>query len=300
MAGPDDPYDDLDRRARDRADDSRGRRGDEFGPAPSRRTGMHPALLVGLIVGALSLLCGVPVCIGLLVPAVQSVRNAANRAKSSNNMKQIALGMHEYDTVNGLLPNNSYGPDGKPLLSWRVHLLPHLEQEPLYRQFKLDEPWDSPKNIRLLDRMPAVYAVPRAKDGPAGTKTYYRGFSSPGAIFERRRPDGRAPVWDGGAPGKGMQVMQPFGLASVRDRPNETILLVEAGEPVEWTKPDDLDASPGKPLPRLGGLNWARNRVNVAFVDGSVRAIRGDLPDATLRALVTHGGGETPSPGWDR
>jgi len=131
------------------------------------------------------------------------------------------------------------------LLSWRVHILPYIEHDKLHKQFKLDEPWDGPTNIALLNLMPGVYLGVTGK-APAPL-TYYRGFSSPGAVFDRR-----------------LRLDQPraekdrFRRDRFFDPMSETLLIVEAGTPVEWTKPDDLDASPGKPFPKMGGLGWRK------------------------------------------
>jgi prepilin-type processing-associated H-X9-DG protein len=298
MPGRDDEFDDDRHRHPD--DDDRGHRSrrddDDYDRPPPRRKGMSPGLIIGIVAAVCLVVCGTPICIGLLLPAVQNVRGAANRMKSSNNIKQMALAVHNYNDTNNELPGNSYGPDGKPLLSWRVHLLPYLEQDNLYKQFRLDEPWDSANNIMLLNQMPKIYANPN--EPSATSKTYYRGFSSPGAVFEHR--PGTRPMLNKEKNGPGRPgLFQPFTLASVKDLPNETILIIEAGDPVEWTKPDDLDASPGKPFPSLGGMKLHRNRIQVGFLDGSVRDIRSDLPETTLRALVTHSGGETIPAGWN-
>jgi hypothetical protein len=183
------------------------------------------------------------------------------------------------------LPSNSCGKDGNPLLSWRVHILPFIEHDPLYKQFKLDEPWDGPTNIGLLNLMPRVYLGVTGK--AAAPLTYYRGFSSPGAVFDRLlRLDQSRPEKD------------RFRLDRFGDPTTETLLVVEAGVPVEWTKPDDLDASPGKPFPKMGGLGW-RKVFQAVMADGSIQALRLDLPEPTLRALVTQSGGEALPPGWD-
>jgi hypothetical protein len=200
-------------------------------------------------------------------------RDAQERIYSANNMKQIGLAIHNYYEVHGELPNNSYGFDGKPLLSWRVHLLPYLEHDNTYRQFKLDEPWDSLNNRPLLNRCGPPYT------GYGEPLTYYRGFSSPGAVLERRSSRLR--------------------LDSFKDQLSETILVVEAAGPVEWTKPDDLDASPDKPFPRMGGIKYRRKVFQALFADFKVRTVRLDTPESTLRALVTHSGGETLPPGWN-
>jgi hypothetical protein len=201
---------------------------------------------------------------------------------------EIGRAIRNYHDTVGELPKNTYTADGKPLLSWRVHLLPYLERDNIYRLFKLDEPWDGPNNFGHLTAMPVVYAGPGKQAAWSG-QTYYRGFSGLGAVFERRpgdhllKPDGSYP---------------PFGFGSFADGPANTILVVEAAEPVEWTKPDDLDASPGRPFPKMGGLGW-RKGFQALLGDGTVRLLRPDIPEQTLRTLVTHSGGEALPPGSD-
>jgi hypothetical protein len=222
------------------------------------------------------------------------VRGAGGRMTSVNNLKQIGLAAHTYHDTWGQFPHNTYTSDGKPLLSWRVQILPFIEGEALYNRFDLDEPWDGPSNIRLLAEMPRIYGKPG--DRSPAVRTYYRGFSSPGAVFERR-PNQLTPRF--------LPLLGPFpdprtGLhvQDFKDGLNTTLLVVEAGDPVEWTKPDDLDASPGKPFPKMGGMGW-RKVFQAAFADGSVRALKLDTPEDTLRDLVTYNGGETLPPGWD-
>ena len=72
--------------------------------------------------------------------------------QSKNNLKQILIGVHGYCDANGAVPNNVLDAKAKkPLLSWRVHLLPYLEENELYKQFKLDEAWDSETNMKLVE-----------------------------------------------------------------------------------------------------------------------------------------------------
>jgi hypothetical protein len=208
----------------------------------------------------------------------------ARRTASANNLKMIGLAIHNYHDTQDELPSNTYSVDGKPLLSWRVYLLPYLEYDNLYKQFKLDEPWDSPNNISLLNKMPYVYSGSRSY---GQSVTHYRGFSSPGAVFERRLVQGQQ-----------REEKYRLRIQDFADGPENTILVVEAGDAIEWTKPDDLDVSPGKSFPRMGGLGW-RNVFQALMADGSVRRLRLDTPEATLRALVTHSGGETLPAGWD-
>jgi hypothetical protein len=204
--------------------------------------------------------------------AVLRAREAAGRVESANNLRQLGVAMHNYASGNGnrFPPQAVYSPDGKPLLSWRVLLLPYLDQEPLYKEFHLDEPWDGEHNRKLLARMPKVFALPRQ---PAGaTETYYQGPFGKDAFFE-----GKA----------GLRLPQDF-----PDGTSNTIMLAEAARAVPWTKPDDLpfDPDPTKPLPRMGG--HFRGGFNVALCDGSVRFLRTAISDQTLRSAITRSGGE--------
>jgi Protein of unknown function (DUF1559) len=228
-------------------------------------------------------------CFYFLAIPVCNIRDVAQQVKSANNLKQIGLAIYRFEDANDELPTNTFTPDGTPLLSWRVHILPYLDHDDLYRQFKLDEPWDSPHNIRLLDKMPPVYVNPKARDIPAN-KTVYRGFSSPGAVFERRPTrNPAAPLPGGGV----IDVKTRFRLANFKDPLTETILVVEAAEPVEWTKPDDLNASPGNPLPPLLDKPFSPR---VLLADGSVRTLLPKEVETNFAALVTHSGGEKLPP----
>jgi hypothetical protein len=158
---------------------------------------------------------------------------------------------------------------GKALLSWRVTLLPYLGEDNLYRQFKLDEPWDGPHNKKLLERMPKVYAAPGVKTREPYT-TFYQIFVGPGAPFEKHQL-ARIP-------------------ASFPDGTSNTILVAEAGNAVPWTKPEDLHYATDEPLPELGGAY--PGLINVALADGSATALSAKADPDLLRALITPAGGE--------
>src|SRR5438477_2970944 len=103
----------------------------------------------------------IAVLIALLLPAVQSAREAARRAQCVHNLKQIGLAMHNYRSANDAFPMPAItDKNGKPLLSWRVAILPFIEQGELYNKFHTDEPWDSPHNKALLKEMPPTYLCP--------------------------------------------------------------------------------------------------------------------------------------------
>jgi RNA polymerase sigma factor (sigma-70 family) len=202
--------------------------------------------------------------------AVKKIREAAARAVSQNNLKQMALAMHNYVDVYKHFPTPAiYSEEGRPLLSWRVAILPYIEQQDLYKQFKVDEPWDSPHNKKLLDRMPAIYASPvpgKAKKG----YTFYQVFRGKGTMF----------------PGpKGV------GVSDVTDGLSNTVLIVEGGEAVPWTKPADLPYKKGQPLPKLGGIFGGG--FGMALADGSARFVRPNFDPEVLEAMITRSGGET-------
>ena len=205
----------------------------------------------------------------LLLPAVQKVREAANRAKDSNNLKHMAIGMLHYHDVNDRFPAAAIcSKDGKPLLSWRVALLPYIDEDKLYKQFKLDEPWDSPHNKALLPKMPKVYAMP-VQETNKETHTHYRVFVGPQAGFELQK--GRR-------------------FSDITDGTSNTLMIVAAAEAVPWTKPDELVYDPKGPLPKLGV--FFAGGFNAAFMDGSVRTISRSVDEAVLRAAITPAGGE--------
>jgi RNA polymerase sigma factor (sigma-70 family) len=198
-----------------------------------------------------------------------TVREGPLLLQSANKLKLLALAMHYYhDTFQEFPAPAIYSKDGKPLLSWRVAILPYTKDRDLYKQFKLDEPWDSPHNKKLLERMPEVYA-PTAISSPEPFSTYYQVFVGKGAAFEGKR---------------GVRI------ADFTDSTSRTILIAEAGKAVPWTKPEDLSYAPDKPLPSLGGM--FRDVLNVAAADGSVHLLPKKLDRKLLRALITRDGRE--------
>jgi hypothetical protein len=212
-----------------------------------------------------------PIGVALLLPAVQAARQAARRAASMNNLKQIALAMLNYESAIRAFPP-AYTADkqtGKPLLSWRVAILPYLDREDLFKQFHLDEPWDSEHNKALIPRMPAVYRSPASQAAPGMTN--YLTFRDKDSVF----------------PGT-----EKIGPADVTDGFSNTIMVVEASDAraVAWTKPDDLQYDPKNPREGLVGL-WPGVFL-AAFCDGHVRAIPASIDPEVLRCLVNRHDGQ--------
>src|SRR5271157_3971814 len=208
--------------------------------------------------------------VGLLLPATQSAREAARRAQCSNNIKQIMLAMHNYHSANNSFPRDITDKDGKPLLSWRVAILPYIEQAELYNKFKLDEPWDSPHNKELLKEMPPTFKCP-SRVKPEPFTTTYRGFVGTGAMFETG---------------------QDIGIASIADGTSNTIAVAEASEAVPWSKPADLPFDPQAKPSLYGAGSSHPGGFNCGFADGSVRYIKNSVDAIVFKALITRNGGE--------
>jgi hypothetical protein len=210
----------------------------------------RPAALSGIALGAIG---STVVTVALLVPVFQGVREVRRRGECVDNLKQIALAMHNFHDLHGALPPAAIADrQGQPLLSWRVAILPQLgaEGEALFRQFRLDEPWDSPHNRPLLDKMPAVYACP---DEPQGTPktTNYMVVVGPGRLFTGKR--------------KGVN------LRDVTAGTSNVLLVTESDRRVPWTAPQDIPANPDEEGPDMGSLH--PGGYFVAMADGSVQFV---------------------------
>jgi hypothetical protein len=203
----------------------------ERDPAGPRLTGQGMAI-TGLVLASLSTLLA-PLLIAILLPAIQAARQAARRVHCMNQLQEIGAAMLRHEDTTGVLPAAITGADGTPLLSWRVAILPYIEQKSLYEQFHLDEPWDSEHNRSLIPLMPLVYACPSADMKPG--RTTYLLLDGPGAAFEPKNL--RA-----GAEGR-IRGLQRLGIGN---KSEFSIMVVEApaGRAVEWTRPAELSLSP--------------------------------------------------------
>jgi len=211
-----------------------------------------------------------PVLGALGLPAVRSARGAARRASSANNMKQIGLAMHYYhDTYKRFPPAYTTDDDGRPLLSWRVHILPFVEEMPLYKEFHLDEPWDSEHNKKLIPRMPQAYKAPGSK--AAEGKTNYVTPRGDNTVF----------------PGS-----KEIDFSDIMDGTSNTIMTLEVADQsaVTWTAPEDYSFDPNNPIKGIVGLR--PGGFNAGLCDGSVRFISEHVDTDTLKNLFIRNDGE--------
>jgi len=202
------------------------------------------------------------VLVALLLPAVQSARSAARRMQSTNNLKQIGLAMHNFhDTFRGLPAQAKTDAEGKPLLSWRVMLLPFLEQGAMFDQFHLDEPWDSEHNKQFIQHMPEVYRRPNST-APEGYTTYLVPVGK-NMVFQ---PDSKPTP-------EGQKFTTGSGFRDITDGLSNTAMCVEVNDDaaVIWTRPSDLEVNL---MNVWNGLGEAQpGGFNGLFCDGSVQFI---------------------------
>ena len=206
-----------------------------------------------------------PVGAALLLPAVGSARQAAQSAQSKNNMRQIALAMLNYHDAHGKFPTDIYSEDGKPLMSWRVRLLPYMEQQAIYKELKLDEPWDSEHNRRFTSTVIPTFESPTS---PGGGKTRYLALKGPTTVFRGK---------------------EALSIKQITDGTSNTIAFVEAApdRAVPWAKPADIKFNAEKPVE---GLLSPEGSFLAAICDGSIREMAPE-PEV-VKAMVTVAGGE--------
>jgi prepilin-type processing-associated H-X9-DG protein len=204
---------------------------------------------------------------------VEQAREAARRSICTNNLKQLALAMHNFASANGRFPG-AYTSDkaGKPHLSWRVLVLPYLDQQALYNEFHLEEPWDSPHNKSLISKMPAVFACPQqgGKLTDEGKTTYLT-------------PRSKQSIFPGNVGIK---------LEEITDGTSNTIMIVDANDDlaVVWSKPDDWEYT--EKDPRKGLIGHHPEGTNVCFADGSVRFLKASINPMVFLNVLTRNGGE--------
>jgi prepilin-type processing-associated H-X9-DG protein len=224
--------------------------------------------------GLLHLLAAVGILglvIAFFLPSLRISGEASRRSQCVNNLKQIALALHNYSSeYNALPPAYTVDAGGKPLHSWRTLILPYLEQQALYKSIDLTKPWNDPANAKAFATTISQYCCPELK--LAANNSTYLAIVAPDGCF---------------LPGKSRR------LSEITDDRGLTLMVIEASpdQAVPWMAPIDanesyvMGISPRSKLNHVGGLN-------AAFLDGSVRFLKATFPDAQRRAMITIAGND--------
>jgi len=252
---------------------------------PTRRSsGSNTGVIVGVLVGVGVLLC---LCCGVAYWAVDSgsleemaAQNPNYRSQCSNNLKAIGLGMHNYHDAYKEFPAAVLtDEDDRPMRSWRVAILPFIEQAALHDRYDYNEPWDGPHNQELADVVLEAYRCPSEMD-PDSTDTSYLMIAGEGSI--------------GGLPNEGVRI------AKVTDGTSNTVMVVEVtNSGIHWMEPRDLDMGQMSMQINDPSGSAIRSRhgegAHVLLADGSVRFLGNEADPETVRALCTRAGGEAVS-----
>ncbi len=237
-------------------------------PAGQVEPGTHRFSLLEFFV----LICALGLVIGLVLPAL-NCRRPSSRTACHNNLRLLALAMLYYHDDHGSFPPACvYDENGRPAHSWRVLLLPYLEEQALYDAYSFDEPWDGPNNRKLADKMPDFFRCTRSKRA-GKDRTHYVVLRGEGSVF----------------PTKGSTT-----LKQIRDGISDTILVVELPRgDTPWMAPRDFDASKfSTEFLEPGGSSRHSGVGLVAFADGHSHRVSMSMGAETLEALMTANGND--------
>jgi prepilin-type processing-associated H-X9-DG protein len=233
-----------------------------------------PWVLILAIVCGVLVLCG-GILAALLLPAINAAREAGRRASCTNKLRQINLALLNYESTYGHLPPAaSKGKNGDPPMSWRVAILPFMEQDALYRRYRANEPWDSPANRELAKIRLQEFVCPSDTDAVPGETSY--------VMITGENTIGGKP----GSPG-----IRPAEFSGNR---GDTIMVLEVhGLKIPWTEPRDITlAELAQRLRANGGRIGHVAGFNVGFADGSVKNISPQIDPGVLRSLAIINGGQ--------
>jgi prepilin-type processing-associated H-X9-DG protein len=242
---------------------------------PAQRSTTAIVLIIVAVLGGMFLICG-GIMVALLLPATQAARSSARQMACMSNLRQLGLAMHNYlDVYDCFPPAYTTDENGQPLHSWRVLLLPYLEQDYLYRQIDFDQPWDSPENQILVNMQMPLYTCPSATPIDP-SETSYVMIVGPGTIS------------DGPTATR---------FAQIADGMSYTIMIVEVADSgIHWAEPRDLnfdEMSFQINDPAGNSISSAHpGGANVVFADGHVESLDEFTSPEQIKAMITISGGE--------
>lgn len=244
--------------------------------------------LVAATIVLILVACGAVAMVRYGAPALTSIQANRIRVQSIRNIERIASALNAYAVDHGTYPPPVIRrPDGTLMHSWRVLILPYLDQQELFNEYDMSQPWDSPSNIELTSRMPAVYRS--ASSQAYGSEAAYFLITGPGTLFPPAPSSSPAGTF------------RPLSPRAITDDPSQTLLVVEASTSTSnfypsWLEPRDLDVtsmqgligtSPGR---EIGGIH--SDGAVVATIDGRSHFLSDQTPPSTVMALISVSGGE--------
>ena len=247
-----------------------------YAPPAKKSGGSSVVVIVLVVLLGLFVVCG-GIMAALLIPAVQAAREAARRAQCMNNLKQIGLALHNYhDTHRCFPPAVITDEEGRPMRSWRVAILPYMEESVLHDQYDYDEPWDGPNNSTLADLMPQIFRCPSDVQSGLGETSYVM-VTGEGTV--------------GGEPNEAVR------FPDIMDGTSNTIMVVEVtGAGIHWMEPRDLtidEIMAGINDPSGSGIcSDHPGGAIVLLADGSVRFLSDSIDMELLKSLLTRDEGE--------
>ena len=240
----------------------------EFIPA-SPDVSRPPSTSIGCTIVVVALILLIPILIALLLPAVQAAREAARRMQCSNHQRQVVLALHTYYDVHGAFPPlYTVDGNGRPLHSWRVQILPFIEQNALFDAIRHDEPWDSEWNCQFHDLMPPEFRCPSNRSSGCCYSVI-----AGGSFFPAKEAF------------PGTKSRLGIGLADIVNGVGDTIGLVEVKEPFCWMDPTaDIALKELQKGINAGGLvgSYHSGGIMASFMDGSARFISNNVDIGVL------------------
>jgi prepilin-type N-terminal cleavage/methylation domain-containing protein len=288
----------------------------------------------------------IAILIGLLLPAVQKIREAANRLKCQNNLKQIGLGLHNYQATNGFFPpgaitnsttvaatqvRQKVGVPGRTFHSWSVFILPYIEQDNLFRQYRFAANWYDPVNQPVRETQLALMLCPSTPGGKDRfAKKTVSGVPVRAAAGDYAPDNAYSPTLEGLGlvdptvnPNGVLQVNAVYSVPEISDGTSNTSVIAEdAGRPARWRAGKEVSAtaqtdggwadreneyithgfttdgatSPGPCHTNCTNDNevysFHAGGANHVFADGSVHFIKASMDIRVFVKLLTRAGGD--------
>jgi prepilin-type processing-associated H-X9-DG protein len=238
--------------------------------------------MITFILGIIALIAvSLTIVILIAAPTIKSARDAARNRRCEENLRRIAVAMEAYHSRHGKYPPQyTVDEKGQPMHSWRVLILPFLgpEEQQIFGNFDLSEPWNSPTNTSAATEMPAVFgcpADPEARDGV----TSYMLIAGQGFLFDKNKQTTRDELARG-------------------DGASQTIMVAEVVESgVPWAQPIDIDVRQlaqgiNSGIAGTCGSDHPQGGMHVLFADGSIKFMPDSVTPRELQDLCTISGGE--------